>query len=254
MNFSFILGSIIFWSIIFYAMTSSAGLAAFINMVAVAIVLFGTISTIVMSYSFIELKSIMQGFLISIRRPSYSNITIIERINLYSGIIKKDGILEVQEEHAEEENQFLKEVMQNLIDNVSVEDISMKYNTYLDYMEDRHNRIITAYDNMGGVAGAMGMIGTLIGLVAMLLKMDDPAAIGPAMAVALLTTFYGALIGNGFTNSVATTLKNIHAEEELQKRIILKGVILIGENVAPKLIREILVSMIPKNEAEKLEF
>ena len=100
--------------------------------------------------------------------------------------------------------------MQDLIDSISIEEIEIKYESYLETLEERHNRNISAFENMGGIAGAMGMIGTLIGLVAMLLKMDDPAAIGPAMAVALLTTLYGALVGNLFAGIMETKLKAKH--------------------------------------------
>jgi len=254
MNFSFALGGTIFWSIILYSMSGSAGLTAFINILSILIVIFGTTATVVMSYSFTDLGNIFRALIIVIRKPNYSNISVIESMNVYATGIKKDGVLEIQDIHKEEENPFLKEVLQDLINNMPVEDIELKYETYIEYLEMRHDKYIQAFDNMGGVAGAMGMIGTLIGLVAMLLKMDDPAAIGPAMAVALLTTFYGALIGNGLTGPIAINLKNINDEEILQKKIILKGVLLAGNSATPKFIRETLMVMLPKSEAEKIEF
>jgi chemotaxis protein MotA len=254
MNVVFLIGSVIFWSIIFYSMNSSAGLTAFINIVSVFIVFFGTTATVIMSYSFADLGGIFKSFLVVIRKPDYSNKEVIESLNVYATGIKKDGVLEIQDIHKEEENQFLKQVMQDLINNMRVDDIEIKYNTYIEYLDERHGKFIQAFENMGGVAGAMGMIGTLIGLVAMLLKMDDPAAIGPAMAVALLTTFYGALIGNGFTGPIATNLKNLNDEEILQKKIILKGVLLAGRNSNPKFIRETLMSMLPKSESDKIDF
>jgi len=248
MNITFAIGSVLFWSIIIYSMSSSAGLVAFLNTVSIIIVLFGTMATTIMSYSIYELKNILKSFLVALKQPNYTNIEVIERLIIYSEIIKKDGILAVQEEHQEEQNKFLKQVMQDLIDNIDIEDIKIKYESHLESLEDRHNKNINAFENIGGVAGAMGMIGTLIGLVAMLLKMDDPAAIGPAMAVALLTTFYGALIGNGFANAIAMILKNLHSGEEIQKRLILKGIYLINDNIMPKILKETLILMLPEDQ------
>jgi chemotaxis protein MotA len=253
MNITFILGSIIFWGIIAYAMLSSAGFASFINLVSIIIVIFGTLSTIIMSYTGYELKNILKSLFVAIKAPDYSNVAVVERLILYSGIVKQGGILDVQTDHAEEENEFLKIVMQDLIDSISIEEIEIKYESYLEALEERHNRNISAFENMGGIAGAMGMIGTLIGLVAMLLKMDDPAAIGPAMAVALLTTFYGALIGNGFANAIATILKNLHSSEENQKRLILKGINLISNSVMPNTVRGTLVSMLPSDQKKLVD-
>ena len=95
-------------------------------------------------------------------------------------------------------------------------------------MEKRHNTVISIFGNIGGTAGAMGMIGTLVGLVAMLANLSDPAAVGPAMAVALLTTMYGALIGTLFAGIFESKLAQKHSVEVNACEVIISGTAMIS--------------------------
>lgn len=253
MNITLLIGLTIFWSAIFYAAIESAGFDSFINILSILIVVVGTLSTVIMSYSGYELKQLFKSMLKALGRTPYDNKYVIERLNLYSGLIKKDGVLSIENDFMEEENYFLKKVMKNMIDSENQVEILNKYTIYSEELYLRHERNWLAYENIGSVAGSMGMIGTLIGLIGMLLKMNDPSAIGPSMAVALLTTFYGALIANGFSSAIASNLRNMHNEEELQIRIILQGAKMIGENITPTLIKETLLSMLDKKSATKIE-
>ncbi len=98
----------------------------------------------------------------------------------------------------------------------------------LEHMEIRHKTQISVFGSIGGSAGAMGMIGTLVGLVAMLANLSDPSAVGPAMAVALLTTMYGALIGTGFAGIFESKLEQKHAKEMIASQIIIQGAHMIA--------------------------
>jgi chemotaxis protein MotA len=105
-------------------------------------------------------------------------------------------------------------------------------NTEIDYIQQRHKLGIEIFETLGAISPAMGMVGTLIGLVQMLQNMSDPSSIGPAMAVALLTTFYGAVLANIIFLPIAGKLKTRSKTELLQKTIIVEGMgsILSGEN------------------------
>ena len=100
-------------------------------------------------------------------------------------------------------------------------------------------------ESLGKYAPAFGMIGTLIGLVIMLRNMDNPAAIGPGMAVALLTTLYGALIANGVALPLADRLARRSAEEVLAKTIIIKGVMAIQSGDNPRIVEQKLRTFLP---------
>lgn len=112
----------------------------------------------------------------------------------------------------------------------------------------RHKSNASIFDQVAAFAGAMGMIGTLIGLVAMLLNMADPAAIGPAMAVALITTLYGALIGNIIGAPISNILTIRDGEEVLSKTLILEGIMAIQAGDNPRALEAKLLSFLAPSE------
>ena len=113
---------------------------------------------------------------------------------------------------------------------------------------NRHKAHANIFNQWGGLAGAMGMVGTLIGLVAMLLNMADPSAIGPSMAVALLTTMYGAIIGNVFGTPISNILTTRLEDEALVQEMILSGIMSIQSGDAPRVLEAKLLSYLPPAE------
>ncbi|GHB38438.1 flagellar motor protein PomA [Pseudovibrio japonicus] len=127
------------------------------------------------------------------------------------------------------------------------------YNLIRDSMEKERDLYLTrlnegarVYRALADSAPAFGMIGTLVGLVQMLATMDDPSTIGPSMAIALLTTLYGALIANVVCTPVADKLDSKFEQEELNQTLVIDGVLQIRENKSPSLIREMLLAYIPE--------
>ena len=118
----------------------------------------------------------------------------------------------------------------------------------IDQTSARHSSNIKIFEQVGGFSGAMGMIGTLIGLVAMLLNMSDPSAIGPSMAVALLTTLYGAMIGNIIGSPVANILSIRDADEALEKQVILEGIMAIQAGDNPRTLEAKLLAFLPPKD------
>jgi len=115
---------------------------------------------------------------------------------------------------------------------------------------DRQNTGIKMFKSIAEAAPAMGMIGTLIGLVQMLANMDDPKSIGPAMAVALLTTLYGAVIANAVALPLAAKLQAISAAERLNKLLILESVAGIQEGTNPRVLQQLLTTYLPESKRE----
>ena len=116
--------------------------------------------------------------------------------------------------------------------------------TELVSIDDRHKKNITFWDNVAGMGPAWGMIGTLVGLVMMLYHMDDASTIGPAMAVALITTFYGSLMANWICTPIATKLKGINNAEMQVKEIMIEGLLSIQAGENPRVIEEKLKSFL----------
>jgi len=113
---------------------------------------------------------------------------------------------------------------------------------------ERHETGANFFAAVGDAAPAMGMIGTLVGLVQMLGNMDDPKSIGPSMAVALLTTLYGAIISNAIALPISDKLKLRAAEEKLKKRLILESVAGIQEGIHPRVLEQLLNNFLPESK------
>ena len=118
----------------------------------------------------------------------------------------------------------------------------------MEQSSSRHNDNIKIFDQISGFAGSMGMIGTLIGLVAMLMNMSDPSAIGPSMAVALITTLYGAMIGNILGAPVANILGIRDKDENTAKVLMLEGIMAIQAGDNPRTLEMKLLSFLPPKE------
>jgi len=124
-----------------------------------------------------------------------STTTIIKQFGEFSNKARREGILALEGELAKVEEEFLQKGIQLSIDGLEPNSIREILETETTYIQDRHKLGAEIFTTLGTFAPALGMIGTLIGLVQMLQTMDDPSTIGPSMAVALLTTFYGLVFG-----------------------------------------------------------
>ena len=139
--------------------------------------------------------------------------TLIVQLMEFANKARKEGILALQGAMEEVGDDFLKKAMQMAVDGQEPDTLRSMLNTEIEYIQVRHGKGAEIFTSIAAYAPAMGMVGTLIGLVQMLQTMDDPASIGPAMAVALLTTFYGAVIANVVCSPMAGKLKNRSASE-----------------------------------------
>ncbi|MEG2770023.1 MAG: MotA/TolQ/ExbB proton channel family protein, partial [Oscillospiraceae bacterium] len=147
-------------------------------------------------------------------------------------------------------DEFTRNSLMLVVDSVDPEKVKMLLESELDYLDERHAQAREFYDKGAAFGPAMGMLGTLIGLINLLKQMDDPSALGPAMAVALITTFYGSLLANLVFSPISAKLKARHDEEYLCKMIISEGVqsIQAGEN--PRFIEEKLTQFLSHASAK----
>ncbi len=177
-------------------------------------------------------------------------VNIVEVVVDLAKKARREGLLAVDKEVNKIENNFLKGGMEMVVDGTEPELIKKVMNTELSYLMDRHAKGQQLYSTLGAYAPAFGMIGTLIGLIAMLQNLDDPAAIGPGMAVALITTFYGALVSNLIFLPMATKLSIMSASEILEKEMVIEGVLAIQFGEHPNTISKKLLNFIPPKVRE----
>ena len=172
----------------------------------------------------------------------------IQKIIDLSNVARKEGLLSLEEAATDIEDEFLKKGILLIVDGTDPELVRAIMETELVSVEDRHKDKIGFWENLGAMGPAWGMIGTLIGLINMLQDMNDPSSIGPAMAVALVTTLYGSLLANWICAPVATKLKSKNAEETMMKEIEIEGLLSIQAGENPRVIEEKLKSFLaPKD-------
>ncbi len=230
-----ILGAIGF---VVMAMVLGGDLSMFINIPSVLIVFGGTIFVVLSQYTLGQFfgagKIAGKAFMFKIESPD----DLIEKIVEMADAARKGGFLALEE--AEIENAFMQKGVDMLVDGHDIDVVRETLAKDISMTTQRHEFGASIFKGMGDVAPAMGMIGTLIGLVAMLSNMDDPKAIGPAMAVALLTTLYGAFFANVICLPVAAKLTNRTDEEKLNQSLVLDGIVGIADGQNPRVIEGIL--------------
>ena len=131
------------------------------------------------------------------------------------------------------------------VDGLEPDAIENIMETEIEFLKNRHNLGAEIFSTMAAFAPALGMIGTLIGLVQMLQSMDDPSSIGPAMAVALLTTFYGSVLANLVFMPMSGKLKAKSKLETMEREIITEGIMCLANGDNPRIVEQKLMSFLP---------
>lgn len=215
----------------------------FINLPSGLIVIGGTFAVILIRFTFADLKNLGKVLGVAFKNPENDDPKLlINKFIELSNISRREGILALEKQQIDD--MFMKKGINYCVDGAEAEKIEEILAKEIEYIETRHETCAKILDAMGTSAPAFGMIGTLIGLVQMLTSMDDPKSIGPAMAVAILTTLYGAIIANGFAIPLKDKLDLRTSQEILKKEIIKAGVLGIHHGENPRLLGETLESFI----------
>ncbi|MBI9078272.1 MAG: MotA/TolQ/ExbB proton channel family protein [Pseudodesulfovibrio sp.] len=162
---------------------------------------------------------------------------------------RKESLIALEKVNIDDE--FLKKGVMLVVDGASEALVRSVMEIELEFMKQRHRQGQAVFKGMGNMAPAFGMIGTLIGLVNMLSNLSDPASIGPAMAVALLTTFYGAVMANCIFLPMATKLAERSAEDALFMQIMVEGVSSLQRGDHPSVVKEKLQAFLSPAMREK---
>jgi len=210
----------------------------FVNIPSLFIVMGGTLMVVLIKFNLSQFLGAIKVATKAFRSKLQPPEDLIPKIVEMSTVARKEGVLAL--ENIEVENPFLISGVRMLIDGSSGEDMRRHLMRDMEEISDRHKWGAQVFTAGGDVAPAMGMIGTLIGLVQMLSAMDDPKSIGPAMAVALLTTLYGAILANMVFLPVADKLTLRRSEERKLNSICLDGVLAIQEGQHPRIIEALL--------------
>ncbi len=250
MDLGTVVGLVLTLALLFGAMAMGVGIGPYIDIPSVLIVFGGTTGVLLVGFKMEQMKNLAKYFMVAIKPPQEDIAELIKKMVEYSTKARRDGILALESDANNEENEFLKKGLSMAVDGNEPDTIRDLLEIDMDQTSERHKANAQIFEQMGGFSGAMGMIGTLIGLVAMLLNMSDPSAIGPSMAVALLTTMYGAMIGNIIGAPVANILLIRDSDEVLVKTLIIEGIMAIQSGDNPRTLEGKLLSFLPPKERE----
>ena len=230
------------------AMILGGDLGMFVDIPSVLIVFCGSLFVVLSNFTMGQFfgigKVAGKAFMFKLETPE----ELIDKAVELADSARKGGFLALEE--AEIPNAFMRKGVDMLVDGHDADVVRETLQKDISLTSTRHDAGATLFKALGDVAPAMGMIGTLIGLVAMLSNIDDPKAIGPAMAVALLTTLYGAFLANVIAIPIQAKLEKRKDEEELNQKLILDAVLGIQDGQNPKVIEGILKNYLPESKRQ----
>ncbi len=235
------------------AFESHGSMAIFFNIPALAIVIGGTTCATMIHFSmgqFLGVLSVVKKTLLSRIAPPQE---VIQRMVNYSAINRRDGALALEQEIGKARDPFLSKGLQMLVDGVEEHAIRDMLGLEIQYMEERHAMGKKILDFMGASAPSFAMVGTLIGLISMLSRMESPDEIGAGMAVALVCTFYGALVANLVFIPMGGKLGQYSKAEKICMEMVTEGICAIAKGDNPTAVGEKMQLFISAKRREAIK-
>jgi chemotaxis protein MotA len=230
--------------IVAWGILMGGSLGDFIDPPSLVIVFGGSFSAIFVAFPLSNVLGIGKIIGKTMKNNEFNAGQIIDKIIQLANVARREGLLSLEEAVSEINDDFLKKGVMLIVDGTDPELVKNILETELGNLMSRHSSGKALFDNLGSLTPAFGMVGTLIGLVQMLKKLDDPSTIGPSMAVALITTFYGSLFANLFFIPMANKLAVKSAEEVQVREIMIEGLLSIQAGENPRIIEEKLKSFL----------
>lgn len=247
MNITLIIGWVVSLGLVSYGILNGGSFDMFFEISSLAITLGGTLGVLIAMSPLSLLKTIPKLFKIAILPPKYDPQKYIAEIVEYAKIARSKGLLALEDSANKCDDPFMKQSLMLIVDANDSSKVREMLESSLDFMEQRHAAGREFFAKGVSMCPAFGMLGTLVGLVIMLNNMSS-GDLGSAMAVALITTFYGSLFANVIFAPLETALKNSHDGEMLCMQIVIEGVMAIAAGSNPRLIQEKLEFMLPKSQ------
>ena len=248
-DFATIIGLLGAIALIGTALVIGGRVSSFLDIRSALIVIGGTVAITVMAYSLSDVGNAGKVIGYTFASQISNHKTMARQILDLATYARNNGVLALQNfdeqlRHAP----FLRKAMRLVADGVAPEDIDKIIGQEIEALTARHEYSIGMLRRAAEVAPAMGLIGTLVGLVQMLAALDDPSSIGPSMAVALLTTFYGALLGTVVLSPLATKLESRSEDEFINKTLVLLGAMSIARKENPRRLEMMLNTTLPPED------
>ncbi len=248
MDISSILAMIGTFGVIMIGMAIAGQLTMFVDPASVFIVIGGGIGAFFFSYPLEKCLNFISVIKVVFSRQQLDVDEVRPVMVSFAEKARREGLLALEDDLQELDDEFLRKGIQLVVDGTDPELVEQIMRTELEQIDERHSFGSGAMTHMAGLFPALGMIGTLIGLVTMLARLDDPDALGPAMAVALITTLYGAIIANVVCAPMGERLETKNDKEILQKELMIEGVLAIQAGENPRIVEEKLKAYLPESK------
>lgn len=243
-----IAGMAVAFGTIVVGMFLSGPLTAFFDIPSVVIVFGGTVGATCLSVDFATFKAAPRMLKMILRKDGYDPAPTIQQLVIYAEKARRDGVISLDKEIKHINDDFSVKAMQLLVDGTDPELIKEIMENELIFLEERHQKGVEMFNTAGQLAPAFGFLGTLIGLIVMLGKLSTPDKLGPAMAVALVTTLYGVMLSNMVFLPFAGKLRLRNASEMLMKELVVEGVMSIQSGDNPRMVEEKLKTFLPPSD------
>ncbi len=253
MDIATVVGVVLAQILIFGSIMMGAGIAAFIDVPSIVIVFGGTAAAAMIAFpmdTFAATGKVVKKTFMYVLASLPDQIELIAE---FAALARREGLLALEEKLETVEDPFLVKGLRLVVDGFPPEVVRDILGTDLFAMQERHGVGKCVLDKMGEIAPAMGMLGTLIGLVTMLKNLSDPSQIGAGMAVALLTTFYGAYLSNVLLLPMANKLDQRKKEETLIRSTMIEGIVAIQNGDKPAMVKEKLKAFLPPSVRQSMD-
>lgn len=245
MDIATIIGILSSIGLLVASMTMGVGIEAFLDLPSILIVCGGTACATMISYPLRDCLNTISVLKHAFVTQPVTIGEIIAGFTHFSARARKEGLLALEPSIRQVSDPFLRKGLQLTVDGLEPQAITEILETEIAFQESRHRLGADIFQTMGNFAPAFGMIGTLLGLISMLRQLDDPSAIGPAMSLALVTTFYGAILANMIFIPIAGKLKARSQDETMIKELILQGILSLCRGDNPRIIEQKLHAFLP---------
>ena len=247
------LGGIIFGvALIIFSIMLGGSVSAFVDMPSVLCVGGGTLAALAIAFPIPKMISIISVTKKTLLSGSLELIPWYNTLVELATMARRDGILALEDKIATLNDEFLQKGLQMLVDGNQANIVSQIMEQEIENMEARHIVGHTMWKSVASYAPAFGMVGTLIGLVLMLKNMSDPSSIGAGLAVALITTFYGAVVANLIASPLQVKLEQRTAEEMHLKKMLLAGILAIQAGDSPRIVGDKLMVYLKPSDRAKI--
>jgi len=227
--------------------------SSFWSLSSIAVTMGGGIASTIIAFTLEDFRNVMRVLPKLLRRKNQSPYQLIQLLVELSQKARREGLLALESNLEEIDDRYLTKALELVVDGVEPEIIRDSMQLELDNMSIRHGKGIAIFKTLAAEFPAWGMIGTLLGLINLLKAMDDPSKIGPAMSLALVTTFYGSVLANWICIPIATKLQELSTEEIRIKEMIIEGVLSIQSGENPRIMEHRLKTFLSPEQREDYE-